>query len=245
MCSNCSAWHWIIHLLLFLLFSHRWCYTVSFLPRPPNFLSIHHSLSLTSTFFHPPLLPLSCFSSPLPHSAPFSSSSHSSPISQPTISLTTPFLLYVSALYLSPVLSALRRFSAITPFHLLIPVLIQPSTHSCLASKYTTLANIHARTPTCTSADCTNVPRGAWCVHALTPRLLCRKMPFVKGQGASISQLHQSALWCSSLPFNCFVLLLSLHNRYWLPSLSPPLTYLNQFFELRPICRFCVVINAN
>lgn len=130
----------------------------------------------------------------LPHSA--SSRPPLTPLLflSPPISLTTPFLLYVSALYLSPVLSALRRFSAITPLHLLIPVLIQPSTHSCLASKYTTLANIHARTPTCASADCTNVPRGAWCVHALTPRLLCRKMSFVKGQGASISQLHQSAL---------------------------------------------------
>lgn len=147
-----------------------------------------HGLSLIPTFFHPPVLALSCL--PPLHSA----SSHFSSISHPPISLTTPFLLYVSALYLSPVLSALRRFSAITPLHLLIPVLIQPSTHSCLTSKYTTLTNIHARTPMCASADCTTVPRGAWCVHTLTPRLLCRKMPFVKGQGASISWLHQSAL---------------------------------------------------
>lgn len=154
-----------------------------------------HTLCLIPTFFHPPVLALSCLFSPLPHSAsslpPLTSLLFLTP---PPISLTMPFLLYLAALYLSPVLSALRRFSAITPLHLLIPVLIQPSTHSCLASKYTTLANIHARTPTCASADCTTVPRGAWCVHTLTPRLLCRKMPFVKGQGASISPLHQSAL---------------------------------------------------
>lgn len=151
-----------------------------------------HTLCLIPTFFHPPVLALSC---PPPASlCLLASSSHFSSISHPPVSLTMPFLLYLSALYLSPVLSALRRFSAITPLHLLIPVLIQPSTHSCLASKYTTLANIHARTPTCASADCTTVPRGAWCVHTLTPRLLCRKMPFVKGQGASISPLHQSAL---------------------------------------------------
>lgn len=154
-----------------------------------------HTLCLIPTFFHPPVLALSCLFSPPASLCLLASSPHFSSISHPPpISLTMPFLLYLAALYLSPVLSALRRFSAITPLHLLIPVLIQPSTHSCLASKYTTLANIHARTPTCASADCTTVPRGAWCVHTLTPRLLCRKMPFVKGQGASISPLHQSAL---------------------------------------------------
>lgn len=113
--------------------------TVSALFLP--FFTLHCSLCLLSLPPHPfaslCLLSSSSHSSPIPLSPP----SHS------TLSLTTPFLLYVSALYLSPVLSALGRFSAITPLHLLIPVLIQPSTHSCLASKYTTLANIRARKP--------------------------------------------------------------------------------------------------
>lgn len=80
---------------------------------------------------------------PMPHSA--SSLPPLTPLLFLTpISLTTPFLLYLSALCLSPILSALRRFSAITPLHLLIPVLIQPSTHSYLTSKYTTQTYMHA-----------------------------------------------------------------------------------------------------
>lgn len=50
----------------------------------------------------------------------------------------------------SPVLSALRHVSAITPLHLLIPVLIQPSTHT-----HTYGATSHIRLPfshTCTYA---------------------------------------------------------------------------------------------
>lgn len=125
-----------------------------------------------------------------------SSSSHSSSIPQPPVVLTTPFLLYVSALYLSPVLSALRRFSAITPLHLLIPVLIQPSTHSCLASKYTTLANIHARTHThvrvCRLHKCP--PRSLVCPHAHTPltvqkNALCKRTGSINLPAASVCTL--------------------------------------------------------
>lgn len=140
-----------------------------FFPCPPNFLSIllfslfvsvlfmhylhfcftfsAHSVFCCRLFFFSTLLFLLSlffyFSTPSP---------------TPPLHSFSPSLL--SSLYLSPVLSALRRVSAITPLHLLIPVLIQPSTHSCLTSLYTALANI--RTHTHVHAPCRlhTCPRG-------------------------------------------------------------------------------------
>lgn len=152
--------------------------TAPFSPCLPNFLSVplffpsppfpsqsYPCMPLNSLRLHLPLAP--CLSSP--------PSSRSFPLS-------------LSPLYPSPVLSALRQVSAITPLHLLIPLLIQPGTHSCLTSLGTVLTH--------SPADCTNAPedaRSPVCPHTRT-RLLCRKMPFVKGQGASISELHQPAV---------------------------------------------------
>lgn len=80
--SICSMWHWIIHLLPFLLLALSWFYTVSFLLCPPNFLSTLLLSIFVSVlfipFFHPLLLTLSSL---YPHSA----SSHSSSISQPPV----------------------------------------------------------------------------------------------------------------------------------------------------------------
>lgn len=59
---------------------------------------------------------------------------------------TLPFLLSSLYLYLSSVLSALRQLSAITLLHLLIPVLMQPNTHSCLISVHCSHTHAHART---------------------------------------------------------------------------------------------------
>lgn len=93
--------------------------------------------------------------------------------------LTLLFLLSISSLYLSPVLSALRRVSAITPFHLLITVLIQPSTHSCLTSLYAALTNIctHTHTRVCRLAQMSPRMRGAQWVHTLTPAYCAEKCP--------------------------------------------------------------------
>lgn len=97
-------------------FFYLWCSLCLHLLLMPSFLL------LCSSSFLPPLT-LLLFLSPLNHPPP-----------------PHPFLLSVSSLYLSPALSALRRVSAITPLHLLIPVLIQPSTHSCLTSMSTALS---------------------------------------------------------------------------------------------------------
>lgn len=153
-------------------------------------------LSLIPTFFHPPVLALPTNTPPPTTSlCLLSSSSHSSSISHPPISLTTPFLSSISALCLSPVLSALGRFSAITPLHLLIPVLIQPSTHSCLASKYTTLANIHARTPYAHVRRLHKCPpRSLVCPHAHAPltvqkNALCERTASINLPTASVCAL--------------------------------------------------------
>lgn len=161
-----------------------------FFPCPPNFLSILlFSLFVSVLFMHYLHFFFFTFSA---HSVfccclffflPCSSSSHSSSISQPPHP-PPPFLLSVSpllsSLYLSPALSALRRVSAITPLHLLIPVLIQPSTHSCLTSLYTALTNIrthtHVHAP-CRLHTCPPRTQGAQCVHTLTPAYCAEKCP--------------------------------------------------------------------
>lgn len=212
-CSNCSAWHWIIHLLLFLFHLARAPHFIlySFFSCRPHFLFCYfpflsQSYSCISfSLFLPLVLTLSSVAvfPPLHCSSSSHSTSISHPPSPPPPSIPS---LHLSSLYLSPVLSALRRVSAITPLHLLIPVLIQPSTHSCLTSLFAALTNMRTHTHVHTPAGCTNVPadvRSPVCPHTHT-RLLCRKMPFVKGQGASISGMRQPALWCS-LEF-CFPL---------------------------------------
>lgn len=160
-----------------------------FFPCPPNFLSILlFSLFVSVLFMHYLhfffFLPLVLTPSSVAvfFFLPCSSSSHSSSISQPPHPPPphsfSPSLL--SSLYLSPVLSALRRVSAITPLHLLIPVLIQPSTHSCLTSLYTALTNIrthtHVHAP-CRLHTCPPRTQGAQCVHTLTPAYCAEKCP--------------------------------------------------------------------
>lgn len=160
-CSNCSAWHWIIHLLFLFphsFSSHSSSYTVSFIPCPPNFLSVLlFSLFVSVLFQHF----LHFFSTSSAHSVSIAafpstllfllfSSSHSH--SHFFLSATPPSPL--SSLYLSTGLSALRRVSAITPLHLLIPVLIQPSTHSCLTSLPAVLTHTYTHTHTCRLHKC-------------------------------------------------------------------------------------------
>lgn len=164
-CSICSVWHWIIHFLFCL--SHCFWSGSSGLPFPYLF----NFLLLLPTFpfclhpahaYPPNLIPLvtiffHCFLLLLLHDQFFSPS--------------------------SPVLSVLSYVSAVSPFHLLIPVLIQAH----IAFSHTWLCLPTAQNP----------PEDVWspvCPHAHT-RLLCRKMPFVKGQGASISQLGHLAVW--------------------------------------------------
>lgn len=127
-----------------------------------------------------------------------SSSSHSSSISQPlTHPPTPPIPSLLSSLYLSPVLSALRRVSAITPLHLLIPVLIQPSTHSCLTSLYTALTNIRTHTHVHAPCQLHTCPRGrkepsvSTHSHPLTVQknALCKRTGSINLSAASVYTL--------------------------------------------------------
>lgn len=92
--------------------------------------------------------------------------------------------LFLSCLYLSPVLSALRQVSAITPLHLLIPVLILPSTQQ------PRIALCCFRTHT--FAGCTNVPEEpsspvCLCSHPLTVQenALCKRTKSINLAAAS------------------------------------------------------------
>lgn len=204
-CSICSAWHWIIHFLLFL--SHSFCSHSSFFhsvfPCFHNFFSfLLFSLYVSVLFVHglyslPPSSFLCCPSFLPPHTHFFLSAPSSSSSSSTTIAPS------VSSLYLSPVLSALRQVSAITPLHLLIPVLIQPSTQRCLTSLSTVLT--HTYTHACRLHKC---PRGceeepsvSTHSHPLTVQenALCKRTGSINLPAASAYSLMLFLYFCFSL----------------------------------------------